>query len=111
MRKQLPYFCPRNTRKARKWALATLEGRVTPRPRHGCNRALQLSVLTKVLLSFIPVHIAQRPAPLPFGEGGRIDRLDGDPPSLPRELSSNIPVFQHSIIPLKKLPVRLFQFR
>ncbi len=30
------------------------------------------------------VRLAQRPAPLPFGEGGRIDRLDGDPPSLPR---------------------------
>ena len=29
------------------------------------------------------VPMAQRPAPLPFGEGGRIDRLDGDPPPLP----------------------------
>jgi hypothetical protein len=46
------------------------------------------------------VPVAQRPAPLPFGKGGRIDSLDGDPPSLPTVTSSNIPVFQHSIVPI-----------
>jgi len=32
------------------------------------------------------VRLAQWPALLPFGKGGRIDRLDGAPPSLPEKL-------------------------
>jgi hypothetical protein len=43
------------------------------------------------------VPLAQRPAPLPFGEGGRIDRQDGDPPSLPAVPSASIPTFHYSL--------------
>jgi hypothetical protein len=53
------------------------------------------------------VRLAQRPAPLPTGEGGRIDSQDGDPQSLPRGVYfrySNIPSFHYSRIPIFRSP-------